>query len=49
MLGINPWVETIVPQILLLVITVVIYIVHFRKEKKSKAAGTKMIDPNAAA
>ena len=48
-LGINPWVETIVPQILLLVITVVIYIVHFRKEKKSKAAGTKMIDPSAAA
>ena len=44
-LGINPWVETIVPQILLLVVTVIIYIVHFRKEKNSKASGEEMIDP----
>jgi high-affinity iron transporter len=47
-LGINPWVETIVPQILLLLVTVVIYIVHFRKEKNSKASGQEMIDPSAA-
>ena len=44
-LGINPWVETIVPQLLLLAVTVIIYIVHFRKEKKSKAKGQEMIDP----
>jgi len=48
-LGINPWVETIVPQILLLAVTVVIYIVHFRKEKKSLNSGQEMIDPSAIA
>lgn len=48
-LGINPWVETIVPQILLLLVTVVIYIIHFRKEKNSKASGQEMIDPTATA
>lgn len=41
-LGINPWVETIVPQILLLVVTIVIFIVHFRKENKAKANGIAM-------
>lgn len=41
-LGINPWVETIVPQILLLLVTIVIFIVHFRKEKKAKDAGITM-------
>ncbi len=41
-LGINPWVETIVPQILLLVVTIIIFIVHFRKEKKARDAGIKM-------
>ena len=35
-LGINPWVETIVPQILLLLVTIIIFIVHFSKEKKAK-------------
>ena len=44
-LGINPWVETIVPQILLLIVTIIIFIVHFRKEKKAKAAGVKMEEP----
>lgn len=44
-LGINPWVETIVPQVLLLAVTIVIYVVHFRKEKKSKDSGEQMIDP----
>ena len=44
-LGINPWVETVVPQLVLLVITIVIYIVHFAKEKKSAASGEVMIDP----
>ena len=44
-LGINPWVETIVPQILLLVITIIIFIVHFRKEGKAKAAGVTMEEP----
>ena len=48
-LGINPWVETIVPQILLLLVTVVIYLIHFRKEKNSKASGQEMIDPTATA
>ena len=41
-LGINPWVETIVPQILLLIVTIIIYIVHFRKESKAKKAGVAM-------
>ena len=41
-LGINPWVETIVPQILLLVVTIVIFIVHFHKENKAKAKGVTM-------
>ena len=41
-LGINPWVETIVPQILLLVVTIIIFIVHFRKERKAKANGITM-------
>ena len=41
-LGINPWVETIVPQILLLVVTIVIFIVHFHKENKAKANGVTM-------
>ena len=36
-LGINPWVETLVPQALLLVVTIIIFIVHFNKEKKAKA------------
>jgi len=44
-LGINPWVETVVPQLLLLIVTIVIFIVHFRKERKSAAKGEKMIDP----
>ena len=44
-LGINPWVETIVPQILLLVVTIVIFIVHFNKEKKAKANGVTMAQP----
>lgn len=43
-LGINPWVETIVPQILLLLVTVIIFVVHFRKEKKAKSAGVEMIE-----
>ena len=41
-LGINPWVETVVPQVLLLLVTIVIFIVHFRKEKKAKDAGITM-------
>ena len=44
MLGINPWVETVVPQILLLVVTIIIFIVHFRKEKKAKEAGITMAE-----
>ncbi|MDO4890703.1 MAG: FTR1 family protein, partial [Coriobacteriaceae bacterium] len=48
-LGINPWVETVVPQVLLLVVTIVIYIVHFRKEKATADSGTEMIDPTATA
>ena len=47
-LGINPWVETIVPQILLLVVTIIIFIVHFRKERKAKAAGVTMEEPEGA-
>jgi len=43
-LGINPWVETIVPQILLLIVTIVIFIVHFTKERKAKAAGAKVAE-----
>ena len=46
-LGINPWVETIVPQILLLLVTIVIFIVHFHKEKKAKAAGVEMAEAPA--
>ena len=37
-LGINPWVESLVPQALLLLVTIVIFIVHFAKERKAKAA-----------
>ena len=48
-LGINPWVETVVPQVLLLVVTIVIYIVHFRKEKATADSGAEMIDPTATA
>ncbi len=48
-LGINPWVETVVPQIVLLVITVIIYIVHFRRESKAKGDGSgKMLTPEEA-
>ena len=48
-LGINPWVETVVPQILLLLVTVVIFIVHFRKERKAKEAGVgEMLTPEEA-
>ena len=43
-LGINPWVETIVPQILLLIVTIIIFIVHFRKERKAKEAGIQMAE-----
>ena len=38
LLGINPWVESLVPQLILLVITIILFIIHFRKE--SKAAKT---------
>ncbi len=48
-LGINPWVETIVPQILLLIVTIIIFIVHFRKEKKAKENGVKMEEAPATA
>ena len=48
-LGINPWLETIVPQILLLLVTIVIFIVHFRKEKKAKDAGITMEEGTPAA
>ena len=41
-LGINPWVETVVPQVILLVVTIVIFIVHFHKEGKAKKAGVTM-------
>lgn len=44
-LGINPWVETVVPQILLLVVTIIIFIVHFRKERKARANGVTMEQP----
>ena len=44
-LGINPWVETIVPQILLLVVTIIIFIVHFHKENKAKKAGIVAAEP----
>ena len=44
-LGINPWVETIVPQILLLIVTIIIFIVHFRKERKAKGNGIAMEEP----
>ena len=44
-LGINPWVETVVPQVLLLVVTIIIFIVHFRKENKAKKAGITMEEP----
>ena len=48
-LGINPWVETLVPQAILLFIYIVIFILHFRKEKKNKAAGiTEQTAPQAA-
>ena len=43
-LGINPWVETVVPQVLLLVVTIVIFIVHFSKEKKAKDEGVEMLE-----
>ena len=45
-LGINPWVETLVPQAILLVITIVIFSLHFRKERK--AAGTLVDDKRSA-
>lgn len=44
-LGINPWVETIVPQIILLVVTIIIYVVFFHKQRKLKKQGEEMIDP----
>ena len=37
-LGINPWAESLVPQIILLVVTIIIFIVHFKKEKKANAS-----------
>ena len=40
-LGINPWVESVVPQVLLLAVTIVIFIVHFRKEAKAKSTGAR--------
>ena len=48
-LGINPWVETVVPQVLLLLVTIVIFVVHFHKEKKAKEAGVEMIEGTPAA
>lgn len=41
-LGINPWVESVVPQLILLVITIINFALHFRKERKSakKAAAS---------
>lgn len=48
-LGINPWVETVVPQILLLLVTIIIFIVHFNKEKKAKNAGAVMEEGTPAA
>ena len=49
-LGINPWVETLVPQAILLLITIVIFIVHFRKERaaKAKSAGSSDTAAHAA-
>ena len=46
--GINPWVETIVPQILLLAATAFIYIRHFYLESKTKGNGEEKIDPTKA-
>ena len=38
LLGINPWVETLVPQAILLFIYIVIFILHLRKERKNRVA-----------
>ena len=42
--GIYPCVETIVPQLILIAITVVIFILHFRKAKRNKTAITDGLD-----
>lgn len=44
-LGINPWVETVVPQLILLAVTIVIYVVFYHKERAAKKSGEQMIDP----
>ncbi len=43
--GINPWLETIIPQVLLLAVTAFIYIRHFYLESKTKENGEEKIDP----